>query len=74
MTRDHQILIGWDHPGADAARRASDAWAARHIRPGVKLDTEPRRPLADPAPDLDRMLADAGREDERVEAARAPIS
>ena len=39
------------------------------IRVRVQVDAEPRRRVADPAADLGRVLADAGGEDERVDAA-----
>src|SRR5688572_1143085 len=69
MARDHELLIGWDHPGRDAARFGGDAWPVRCVRFRVELDAEPSCLAAHALADCDGALANAGGEDDRVQAA-----
>ena len=69
MACDHQIFVRWDNTGGCAACGPGDPWSARGIGGGVELDAKPGRFPA-PAPDLRGMLADAGRENKRIEPAK----
>ena len=43
VARDHQLLVGRDHPGGGPALRRADARAARGVGLGVERDAEPGR-------------------------------
>ena len=47
VARDHQLLVGRDHPRRHPARRRADARAAVGVGRGVELDAEPGRVAAD---------------------------
>src|SRR6266542_3752816 len=72
VDRDHELLVGGDDR-RHRARRPRDAPAERLAveRGRVRVEREPREPeqLDDPGAHLDGVLADAAREDERVDAA-----
>ena len=67
VARDHQLLVGVDHPRRDPAPRGADARAARGVGRRVELHAEPAGIAADALADLGRVLADAGGEDDGVE-------
>src|SRR5215475_5843999 len=69
VASDHQLLVGGNHPNRHAASATGDAGPVGRVGVLVELDTEPGRRLAYPSPDDRRALADAGGEDDRVEAA-----
>src|SRR6478736_6200096 len=69
MARDHQLFVGGDHPRGDPARSAADARTVRGVRLRVELDAEPRRLPAHALADRRGALADAGGEDDGVQAA-----
>ena len=69
MARDHQILVGRDHPGRNPAIGLCDARTAGRIGVVVERDAEPGGVPADPATDLGSVFADARGEDQRVKAA-----
>src|SRR5262245_7108214 len=69
VPRDHELLVGRDHPRRHAAARRADSRAALRVRAAVELHAEPRGRGAAPLADLGRALADAGREHECVDAA-----
>src|SRR5262245_8238235 len=70
MPRDHQLFVGGDHPGCDAARRAAYLRSAARAGVGVGLEreTEPGGVGADPRAQARTVLADAGGEYDRIEA------
>ena len=72
VPRDHQFLVGRDHPGRHAAAGAEMRGPLARVGVAIELDAEPRRGLADPLADLRRVLADAGGEHQPVDAAAAP--
>ena len=41
VARDHQFLVGGNHPRRDPTRRGADARTARSVRLGVEVDAEP---------------------------------
>src|SRR5260221_13370531 len=69
MARDHQLLVSRDGPGGDPAFGRADPGGAGIVRRIIELQTEPCRRAADRTADRRAVLADAGREDDRVEAA-----
>src|SRR6266571_336541 len=70
VPRDHQFLIGGNAPRRNSRPECADAPAARRIRRGVKLDAEPCGVAADAFANRRRILADAGGEYDRVQAAQ----
>ena len=66
MARDHQLLVGADHRRHPAPRGA-DARAAGGVGRWIELHAQPGSVAADALPDLGRVLADAGGEDDGVE-------
>src|SRR5580692_12926665 len=70
MARDHQILVGLDHIGSDAAPRRADAFFVRLVGHLVQFQPQPCARMADGAPHRRRILADAGRKDNSVEATK----
>ena len=52
------------------ASRCGDPRTSSRVRLGIHLDAEPRGGFADSAADLGGVLADAGGEDEAVDAAQ----
>src|SRR4029453_5559332 len=69
MARDHQLFVGRDHPGGHGAPRVGNARPPGGVPPRVDLDAEPGGGRADARADLRGVLADAGGEDQRVDAA-----
>ncbi len=69
VPRDHQLLVGRDHPGLDLGAGAADHRPARGVGLGVEVEAEPGEIATDPFTDDRRMLADAGGEDDAVDAA-----
>ncbi len=67
---DDQFFVRRDDPGRHAASCARNPRALSRIRLVIELDAQPRRRLADPGPDLRRVLADAGGEDQPVDPAQ----
>jgi hypothetical protein len=66
---DHQLLVGGDHPGRGPAVDLGDLRALHLVGLEVQLDAQPGAGLDDAAADLGGVLADAGGEDEPVDAA-----
>ena len=69
MNGDHSLLVSGDHPCRDGAVRGGNARAARSVRGGVEANSKPFGVAADALPDLRCVLADAGGEDKRIDAA-----
>src|SRR6185369_15495467 len=67
MAGDHQLFIGGNDPGGDAARAAADARAAIGVRARIELDAEPGRIAAHALAQCGRVLADASGKDQRIE-------
>jgi hypothetical protein len=67
--RDHRILVSGDGPDLDA----TDGWRAQRrvvrVALPVELDAEKAEAVTDPLADDRRVFADAGGEDERIQAA-----
>src|SRR6187455_3345497 len=62
-----EFFVGWNHPDRHAAPGPGDFTAPRFVGRSIQLDAEPRRRLADPAPDFGRVFADAGREHDGID-------
>ena len=70
VPRDHQLLVGGNDPCRDAELAArADARSVARVGVGVELDAEPGRVAADALAQRRAVLADAGGEHDRVEAA-----
>src|SRR5215831_12462815 len=70
MPRDHQLLVGRDDEGRNLAARCADARRAVAVGFAIELDSEPRGVAAYSFPQARAVLADAGREHDRLEAAQ----
>ena len=66
---DRPLFVGGDHPGRNGAGRGGDAGAVASVGRGVEPHAQPGQALAGGGADGRRVLADAGGEDQRVEAA-----
>src|SRR5262245_23333169 len=69
VARDHQFLVGPDHPPRDPAAAGRDPRGVPAVGLAIELDAEPRACLADPLANLRGVLADPGGEHQRVDAA-----
>ena len=69
VARDHEIFIGWNHPRQYACIRHRDPRTMTCIRHIIERDAEPPCALAYPRTYQRRVLADAPREHERIQAA-----
>jgi hypothetical protein len=72
MLCDHDLLIGRDHPGANAAPQPANASAAGAVRLIGQLQFEPGRIATDASTDRDGVFADTACELERVQSGRKP--
>ena len=72
MARDHQLLVGRDHPDGDAAPIGGDARPACLVGRGIELDAQPRGVAAHRRADRGGVLADAGGEDDGRRARPTP--
>src|SRR5271156_2212672 len=68
MAGNHQVFVGLYHIRGDTALRRADARPVLAVGRLVELQSEPAACLADGAADWRRILADAGGEDDAVEA------
>src|ERR1044071_8496396 len=66
----HHLLVGRDDPRRDLALLPGDSRAVGLVRALVEFDAQPARRLADAPANLGRVLADARREDQAVQAAQ----
>ena len=69
MAGDHQLLVSRENVESDSARGSPDARGTGGVGRQLKFCAEPGETVGDAGPDRDRVLADAGGEDEGVEAA-----
>ena len=69
MAGDHQLFVGGNDVAGDARSLARDAARAPGVRLGVKLEAEPGEAPRHGLTNGRRVLADAGGEDEAVDAA-----
>ena len=69
MAGNHQVLVGLDHIGGDAAPGHADARPALAVGGLVELQTEPAASAANGGTNRCRILADTGGEDDPVETA-----
>ncbi len=70
MASDHQIFIRWNNPRGCLAAAGSDHWSACGVGRFINIKPEPCCLFAHPSPDLRGVLADACRENERIEPAK----
>src|SRR5215213_6770468 len=63
---DHQVFVGFDNIGTDAAGVSRDAGPVRLVGRLVQLDAEPSAGAADRDPDRCGVLTDTGGEDDPV--------
>jgi len=68
MVRDHALLVGRDDINPDPACPGRNQAPPLGVGRLVQFDAEPAGFLADPRADRGGVLADAGREDDSVEA------
>src|SRR4030095_12843290 len=61
MLRDHQFLVGRNHPRRDTAARSADARAVAAVGMRVQRDAKPSRVSADALAQPGAVLAHAGR-------------
>src|ERR1700731_136267 len=69
VASDHQILVGLDHICSDTATRRAYARLVFPVGPFVQIHPQPSAGAADGTAHRRRVLADAGRKDNSVEAA-----
>src|SRR5262247_921195 len=69
MAGDHQLLVGRHDPRGDLRGVGRDAGGPPRVGGLVERDAEPGRVAADARAQLGVVLADAGGDDDRVEAA-----
>ena len=65
---NHDLLVGWDHPGRNLAPRSGDSRAGIVVGCLVELDSEPRGRLSDSPADFRGVLSDAGGEYQTVDS------
>src|ERR1700751_5517067 len=65
---DHPLLVGRDDPGGNRRAGRGDARAARAVRRRIEMQSEPGEARADAGAQLGGVLADAGGEDDGVDA------
>src|SRR3954447_1477002 len=68
MPRDHQFLVGRNHPYRYTACICRDSGSVARIRCGVELDTKPPGCLADFPPDFSGGLSDTRGKYESIDA------
>src|SRR5512138_3616041 len=64
---NHQLFVGWDHPGAHPAPLAAEPVPSPCVGLFVEFKTQPLRGTADTFSDRDGVLADSPGEDQRIE-------
>src|SRR5262249_53285005 len=69
VARDHELLVGRNHPGTHMAVRRADPGATGNISLSVQRDPKPSRVVADTLANRRRILTDASCKHERVEPA-----
>ena len=70
MARDHQVLVGRNDPDRTRAAVDADDRVMVRVPLGIDADAEMREPVAHVPAHRRGVLADAAREDERVEPAQ----
>src|SRR5260221_1828939 len=70
MARDHQFFIGWYDVNGDAAVLSRYKRLRLGVRTGVQRDTEPCELISNASAHCRGIFADAGRENERIKAAK----
>src|SRR5438128_10848798 len=70
VPRDHELLVGRDHPGRYTARRRAEPRPVGLVGESIQVEAEPRGVAADTFAQTHAVLADAAREDDGVEAAQ----
>src|SRR4030095_17171070 len=70
MPRDHELFVGRNHPRRDATRRRADPTWTAIICLGIELHAEPGGVAAHALAQTAAVLADAGREYDRAQAAQ----
>src|SRR5580704_15078640 len=70
MARKHQILVGPDDKGRDAAVRCADPGLVAVVRNRIELQAKPRTCPADLLSDRGSVLANTGGKHEPVETAK----